>query len=53
MVYYTMTKDETIRVYVSNQTKDKIKDQAEREGLKPSSWLRRLAKKELPREVEA
>jgi len=48
-----MTKDEHIRVYVTEQTKQKIQKQAEREGLEPSPWMRQLAKKQLPKEVEA
>ena len=42
-----MTKDEHIRVYVTPDTKEKIREQAEKEGLNPSPWMRQLAKKQL------
>jgi len=48
-----MTKDEHIRVYVSPETKRKIQEEAGRQGLNPSPWMRMLAKRELPKEVEA
>jgi len=48
-----MTKNKHIRVYMSRKTKEKIVEQAEKEGLKPSVWLRHKAKKNLPQEVQA
>jgi len=48
-----MTKDEHIRVYMTEKTKSKIQEQAEKEGLEPSVWLRHKAKKNLPQEVTA
>jgi len=48
-----MTKDEHIRVYMTEKTKRKIKEQAEKEGLEPSVWLRHKAKMQLPQEVSA
>jgi len=42
-----MTKDNHIRVYVSDETKKKIKKTAEEEGLEPSPWMRSLAKKQI------
>jgi uncharacterized protein YpmB len=47
------TKSEHIRVYLTPKDKQKIQERAREEGLEPSSWMRRLAKQELPKEVEA
>jgi len=46
-------KSEHIRVYFTPEDKEKVKQKASEEGLDPSSWMRRLAKKQLPQEVEA
>jgi len=48
-----MTKDEHVRVYMTRQTKQRIKQEAKSEGLSPSVWMRHIAKKQLPQEVEA
>jgi predicted DNA binding CopG/RHH family protein len=47
IVYYMMTKDTHIRVYLTAETKQKIKQKAEEEGLDPSPWMRSLAKQQL------
>ena len=46
-----MTKDESITVYMTEETKQKIKEQAEAEGLSPTVWMRHKAKKALPAEA--
>lgn len=46
-----MTKDEYIRVYMTQETKRRIKEKAKSEGLDPSVWMRHKAKKELPAEA--
>jgi uncharacterized protein YpmB len=46
-------KSEHIRVYFTPRDKQKVKKKAKEEGLEPSSWMRMIAKKELPQEVEA
>jgi uncharacterized protein YlaI len=48
-----MTKDEHIRVYMTPETKQRIKEKAKSEGLDPSVWMRHKAKKELPQEATA
>jgi len=48
-----MTKDQHIRVYMTQEDKQKVKEKAREEGLQPSSWMRMIAKKHLPKEVEA
>jgi hypothetical protein len=48
-----MTKDEHIRVYMTPETKQKIKEKSKQEGLDPSVWMRHLAKKNLPQEATA
>jgi len=40
-------KEEHIRVYVSEETKQDIQQIAEKEGLNPSPWMRRIAKKQI------
>jgi len=42
-----MTKDNHIRVYLETETKQKIKQKADEEGLDPSPWMRSLAKKQI------
>lgn len=48
-----MTKSEHIRVYLTPEDKQRIKEKAGEEGLEPSSWMRMIAKRNLPKEVEA
>lgn len=46
-------KDEWIRVYMTSDTKKRIEEIAEAEGLDPSVWMRHKTKKELPAEATA
>jgi len=46
-----MTKDQSITVYMTEETKQKIKEQAQTEGLSPTVWMRHKAKKALPAEA--
>jgi len=36
---------------MTQDTKEKIKEKAKLEGLDPSSWMRQIAKKNLPHEA--